>query len=94
MVSYGPPDIKFSVEIPKSPFGDIENFTKLAHDPIPPYHSVALNFFHTHQLQPFNHHHSAKNYGARKPATSHRKQPLKQGWAMPAQSFIYGVKSC
>ena len=31
MVPYGPPDIKFSVEIPKSPFGDIENFTKLAH---------------------------------------------------------------
>ena len=40
MVPYGPPDIKFSVEIPKSPFGDIENFTKLAHDPIPPYHSA------------------------------------------------------
>ena len=42
MVLYGPPDIKFSVQIPKSPFGDIENFTKLAHDPIPPYHSVEL----------------------------------------------------
>ena len=25
MVPYGPPDIKFSVQIPKSPFGDIEN---------------------------------------------------------------------
>ena len=44
MVPYGPPDIKFSVEIPKSPFGDIENFTKLAHDPIPPYHSAPLIF--------------------------------------------------
>ena len=42
MVPYGPPDIKFSVEIPKSPFGDIENFTKLAHDPIPPYHSAVI----------------------------------------------------
>ena len=40
MVPYGPPDIKFSVEIPKSPFGDIENLTKLAHDSIPPYHSA------------------------------------------------------
>ena len=38
MVLYGPPDIKFSVEIPKSPFVAIENLTKLAHDPIPPYH--------------------------------------------------------
>ena len=44
MVPYGPPDIKFSVQIPKSPFGDIENFTKLAHDPIPPYHSAVLGF--------------------------------------------------
>ena len=46
MVPHGPPDIKFSVEIPKSPFGDIENLTKLAHDPIPPYHS-AINTFYT-----------------------------------------------
>ena len=30
---------KFSVEIPISPFGDIGNFTKLTHDPLPPYHS-------------------------------------------------------
>ena len=37
---HGPPDIKFSVEIPKSPFVAIENLTKLAHDPIPPYHSA------------------------------------------------------
>ena len=42
MLPYGPSDIKFSVEIPKSPFGDIENFTKLAHDHIPPYHSAFI----------------------------------------------------
>ena len=45
MVPYGPPDIKFSVEIPKSPFGDIENLTKLAHDLIPPYHRATVVYW-------------------------------------------------
>ena len=38
MLPLGPPDIKFSVETQKSPFGDIGNLTKLTHDPLPPYH--------------------------------------------------------
>ena len=40
MLPLGPPDIKFSVETQKSPFGDIGNLTKLTHDPLPPYHRV------------------------------------------------------
>ena len=50
MVPYGPPDIKFSVEIPKSPFGAIENLTKLAHDPIPPYHSALFGCHLSHEM--------------------------------------------
>ena len=42
MLHWGPPDIKFSAETQKSPFGDIENLTKLTHDPIPPYHRVPV----------------------------------------------------
>ena len=42
MLPLGPPDIKFSVETQKSPFGDIGNLTKLTHDPLPPYHCVLL----------------------------------------------------
>ena len=42
MLPWGPPDIKLSVGPQKSPFGDIENFTKLAHDPIQPYHGGSL----------------------------------------------------
>ena len=42
MLHGGPPDIKFSAETQKSPFGDIENLTKLTHDPIPPYHRARL----------------------------------------------------
>ena len=46
MLPWGPPDIKFSVETQKSPFGDIGNLTKLTHDPLPPYHR-ALNVWDT-----------------------------------------------
>ena len=42
MLPLGPPDIKFSVETQKSPFGDIGNLTKLTHDPLPPYHREML----------------------------------------------------
>ena len=42
MLPLGPPDIKFSVETQKSPFGDIGNLTKLTHDPLPPYHRVEV----------------------------------------------------
>ena len=40
MLPWGQPDIKFSIETQKSPFGDIENLTKLTYDPLPPYHRV------------------------------------------------------
>ena len=44
MLPLGPPDIKFSVETQKSPFGDIGNLTKLTHDPLPPYHRASGGF--------------------------------------------------
>ena len=46
MLPLGPPDIKFSVETQKSPFGDIGNLTKLAHAPIPPYLIVSDYLWH------------------------------------------------
>ena len=45
MLPLGPPDIKFSVETQKSPFGDIGNLTKLTHDPLPPYHRAPIYTF-------------------------------------------------
>ena len=42
MLHWGPPDIKFSAETQKSPFGDIGHLTKLTHDPLPPYHREML----------------------------------------------------
>ena len=45
MLPWGPPDIKFSVERQKSPFGDIENLTKLTHGPIPPYHRGRVELY-------------------------------------------------
>ena len=45
MLPWEPPDIKFSVETQKSPFGDIENLTKLTHDPLPPYHRALISNF-------------------------------------------------
>ena len=44
MLPCGPQYIKFSGETQKNPFGDIENLTKLTHDPLPPYHREGQQF--------------------------------------------------
>ena len=54
MLTWGPPYIKFNAETPKSPFGDIENLTKLTHDPTPPYHRAWVkkkSYFHIGRLK-------------------------------------------
>ena len=42
MLTWEAPYIKFDIETPKSPFGGIENLTKLTHDALPPYHRAHM----------------------------------------------------